>query len=69
MFFNKIFNENMWELLKCIQFLCVRLDFKHIALNLKVRFITGLNKSTSLVHVFRFFKGLKFLNTFKCTRD
>ena len=47
--YRKVFNMNMWESVKSIQFLCGRLDFVHTALHRKLKFLNGLYKTNSLI--------------------
>ena len=46
--FRKIFSMNAWESVKCLQLLCGRLDFIHIAFQRKLKFLNGLYKASSL---------------------
>ena len=46
--FREIFSMNVWESVKCVQLLCGRLDFIHIAFQRKLKFLNGLYKASSL---------------------
>jgi len=47
--FRTIFSMNVCESVKCVQLLCVRLDFVHIAFQHKLKFLNGLYKASTLV--------------------
>ena len=40
---------NIWESVKCIQFICGRLDFVHIAVRRKLKFYNALYRANNSV--------------------
>jgi len=47
--YRKVFNNNIWESVKCIQLFCGRLDFGQIAVLRKHKFYNGLYRANNSV--------------------